>query len=178
MAGWHHWLNGCEFGWTPGDGDGQGVLACCDSWGLKESDMTEQLNWTELNWCIMPFHSLFLEDAVFFFATTFSVLKVPLGIHIYLYFFCTDDLDIFVEIHLAVYRRGSISGLCSVSLIYMAGFLFFCWTSQLARLQFPNQGSSQGPSHVSTKPWPLNCQGTPSTSVLSTNPFGFDGAAS
>ena len=49
MAWWHHWLNGCESEWTPGVGDGQGGLACCDSWGHKESDMTERLNWTELN---------------------------------------------------------------------------------------------------------------------------------
>ena len=49
MAGWHHWLDGCEFEWTPGVGDGHGGLACCDSWGRKESDMTEWLNWTELN---------------------------------------------------------------------------------------------------------------------------------
>ena len=48
MAGWHHWLDGREFEWTPGDGNGQGGLACCDSWGRKESDMTERLNWTEL----------------------------------------------------------------------------------------------------------------------------------
>ena len=48
MVGWHHWLNGHKFGWTPGVGDGQGGLACCDSWGCKESDTTEQLNWTEL----------------------------------------------------------------------------------------------------------------------------------
>ena len=48
MAGWHHWLNGREFEWTPGVGDGQGGLACCNSWGHKESDKTEQLNWTEL----------------------------------------------------------------------------------------------------------------------------------
>ena len=47
MAGWHHWLDGCKFEWTPGVGDGQGGLACCDSWGRKESDTTEQLNWTE-----------------------------------------------------------------------------------------------------------------------------------
>ena len=47
MAEWHHWLNGREFGWTPGVGDGQGGLACCDSWGCKESNTTEQLNWTE-----------------------------------------------------------------------------------------------------------------------------------
>ena len=43
MVGWHHWLNGHEFGWTPGVGDGQGGLACCSPWGHKESDMTEQL---------------------------------------------------------------------------------------------------------------------------------------
>ena len=49
MAGWHHWLNGRESEWTPGIGDGQGGLAFCDSWGRKESDMTERLNWTELN---------------------------------------------------------------------------------------------------------------------------------
>ena len=48
MAGWHHWLNGHEYEWTPGVGDGQGGLAYCDSWGHKESDMTERLNWTEM----------------------------------------------------------------------------------------------------------------------------------
>ena len=47
MAGWHHRLDGCEFEWTLGDGDGQGGLAYGDSWGRKESDMTEWLNWTE-----------------------------------------------------------------------------------------------------------------------------------
>ena len=41
MAGWHHRLDGHEFGGTPGVGDGQGGLACCDSQGHKESDMTE-----------------------------------------------------------------------------------------------------------------------------------------
>ena len=47
MVGWHHRLNGHEFGWTLGVGDGQGGLACCNSWGRKESDTTEQLNRTE-----------------------------------------------------------------------------------------------------------------------------------
>ena len=47
MAGWHHGLDGREFEWTAGVGDGQGSLACCDSWGCKESDMTEWLNWTK-----------------------------------------------------------------------------------------------------------------------------------
>ena len=47
MAEWHHWLSGHEFEWTPGVGDRQGGLACCNSWGRKESDTTEWLNWTE-----------------------------------------------------------------------------------------------------------------------------------
>ena len=53
MVGWHHRLNGHGFVWTPGvGGDGQGVLACCSSWDRKESDTTEQLNWTE-PWCLL-----------------------------------------------------------------------------------------------------------------------------
>ena len=44
MVGWNHLLDGHEFGWTPGVGDGQGGLECCDSWGCKESDTTERLN--------------------------------------------------------------------------------------------------------------------------------------
>ena len=47
MAGWHPRLDGCESEWTLAVGDGQGGLACCDSWGHKKSDMTDQLNWTE-----------------------------------------------------------------------------------------------------------------------------------
>ena len=49
MAGWHHWLNGRESEWSPGVGDGQRGLECCDSWGRKASDTTERLNWTELS---------------------------------------------------------------------------------------------------------------------------------
>ena len=51
MAGWHHWLDGRESEWTPEVGDAQGGLACCDSWGHKESDTIQGLSdWTELNW--------------------------------------------------------------------------------------------------------------------------------
>jgi len=76
MAGWHHQLDGREFEWIPRVGDGQVGLACCSSWGCKESEMTEQLNWTEL---IFPFlfcfSFLFLsqlfvtppQTAIFFF---------------------------------------------------------------------------------------------------------------
>ena len=51
MAGCRHWLDTHEFGSTPGVGDGQGGLKCCDSWGRKESDTTEWLNCTE--WCLL-----------------------------------------------------------------------------------------------------------------------------
>ena len=55
------WLNGREFEWTPGVGDGQGGLACCDSWGRKESDTTEGLNWTE--WCSsFPYFLQFMSE--------------------------------------------------------------------------------------------------------------------
>ena len=47
MVGWHHQLNGHGFGWTPGVGDGKGGLVCCGSWGHKESNTIERLNWTE-----------------------------------------------------------------------------------------------------------------------------------
>ena len=60
MIGWHHWLNGHGFGWTPGVGDGQGGLVCCGSWGHKELDMTEQLNWMDIvslkTWDILHYY--------------------------------------------------------------------------------------------------------------------------
>ena len=51
MVGWHHRHNGHGFGWTLGVGDGQGGLACCSSWGRKESNTNERMNWTE--WLMM-----------------------------------------------------------------------------------------------------------------------------
>ena len=54
MVGWHHKLDGHEFKQALGVGDRQGSLACCSPWGLKESDRTKRLNWTELNWTEEP----------------------------------------------------------------------------------------------------------------------------
>ena len=55
MVGWHHQLHEHEFGWTTGVSDGQGGLACCDSRGRKEMDMTERLNWTDICWILSPY---------------------------------------------------------------------------------------------------------------------------
>ena len=51
-VGWHHWLNEHVFEQVPGAGDGQGSLVYCSPWGCKESDMSERLNWTDLNWYV------------------------------------------------------------------------------------------------------------------------------
>ena len=60
MVGWHHWLSEHGFGWTPAVSDGQGGLAYCSSWGHKESDTTERLNWTVLK--LKPVDVTAMED--------------------------------------------------------------------------------------------------------------------
>ena len=66
MAVWHHWLNGHESGYTPGVGDGQGGLVCCDSWCRKTSGTSELLNWTKwmsyINLCPFLRGKLFLSE--------------------------------------------------------------------------------------------------------------------
>ena len=63
MVGWHHRLDGHEFEQAPGVGE-QGSLVCCSPWDHKESDMTERLNWTELNlWTAIREFSLSTEQA-------------------------------------------------------------------------------------------------------------------
>ena len=64
MAGQYHECNEHELRQTLGDGEGQGGLACCDSWGGKESDTTKRLNWTELNWRAVPAPELPLANTV------------------------------------------------------------------------------------------------------------------
>ena len=54
MVGWHHWLNGHEFGWTPGVGDGQEGLACHDPWGRSWTWLSD---WTELSWAYSSYNS-------------------------------------------------------------------------------------------------------------------------
>ena len=58
MAGWHHRCNEHELGQTPGDGEGQGGLACCNPWSHKELDMTGQLNSNSNKYCNLLYHLL------------------------------------------------------------------------------------------------------------------------
>ena len=64
MMGWHHQLNGHEFEWTLGVGDGLESLACCSLWGHKESDRTEWLNWTELMEVSIQFRCSIVSDSL------------------------------------------------------------------------------------------------------------------
>ena len=63
MAGWHHWLDGCEFEWTPGVDDWQWGLACCNSWGRRVGhNWATKLNWT-LKW--LPHSSFWMRLSYF-----------------------------------------------------------------------------------------------------------------
>ena len=71
MVGWHHPLDGHELEQTLGDSEGQGSLACCSPWALKESDMTEQLNNEHSTvpacyWVGQKVHSVFSVSSLFF----------------------------------------------------------------------------------------------------------------
>ena len=72
----HHWLNGRDFEWTPGVGDGQGSLACCDSLGGKESDMTERLNWTDAHCVSDAIHHLILCHPLLLLPSIFPSIRV------------------------------------------------------------------------------------------------------
>ena len=75
IVGRHNWFNGHGFGWTLGVGDRQGGLVCCGSWGRKELDMTEWLNWTE---CIFFNAFLSIHPTLFF----------PLCVHKFIFYTC------------------------------------------------------------------------------------------
>ena len=79
MAGWHHWLDGHESEWTPGAGDGQGGLVCCNSWGRKELNTTEWMNWTEL---IYPMIIQYLTYYVYSMTWETFICTMLFGLHL------------------------------------------------------------------------------------------------
>ena len=82
MVGWHHWLDGQEFEQAPGAGNGHRSLACCSPWGRKESDKTEGLNWTELNWCRESMRRcIFCSSEVKWHLTSSSLFSLMMSFH-------------------------------------------------------------------------------------------------
>ena len=81
MVGRHHWLSGREFEQALGVGDGQGNLTCCSPWGLKESYMTEQLKWTELN-KMMGLLSLHFSKVCSLFQSSLQGFKACSFLHV------------------------------------------------------------------------------------------------
>ena len=91
ICGWHHRLDGHGFVWTLGVGDGQGGLACCDSWGRKESE-TWLSDWTELNWTELTDVYVFLSHIyynkyIFIFIISNKKYILIYNTHIYLWAF-------------------------------------------------------------------------------------------
>ena len=83
MAGWHHWLDGRESGWTPGVGDGQGGLVCCDSWGCRVGhDWATELNWMFIESVMLSNHvilchlELAVQNWVFIFKTALTIHNI------------------------------------------------------------------------------------------------------
>ena len=101
MVAWHHWLNGHGFGWTPRVGDGQGGLACCDSWGRKESDMTEWLNWTE-DWNIVG-----LQYCVNFYCTAKCFSYTHTHTHTHTHTYTCFKIFFSIMIYLMILSAGT-----------------------------------------------------------------------
>ena len=121
MAGWHHQLEWCKFEWTLGVGDGQGGLVCCNSWGCKESDTSEQLNWTELKF-------LNKEQEYFFQQKLTTLIRVSLKPQYFL--LLPFLLVVFVHwVWVHVFRHTHVPliflSFCDPSVLILIPFLFF-----------------------------------------------------
>ena len=126
MAGWHHWLDRHDFEWTPGVGDGQGSLVCCDSLGRKESDTTERLDWTEL--ILSPWRS---ETSSF--GLLFSHTGILLFVAVHRIFLCVCCVCIFWSRQLLVDRKA-VDVLCvcilqPVTFWFSSSSQLFSWFS-------------------------------------------------
>ena len=102
MVGWHHQLNGRGCGWTPGVSDGQGGLTCCSSWGHKELDTTERLNWTEYSSVCVCVCVLHYRQILYHLSHQGSLICVY--IHTYYIFF----IDSSVYRHLICFHVSAI----------------------------------------------------------------------
>ena len=194
MAGWHHWLDGCESECTPGVGDGQGGLACClhNSWGCKESDTAEWLNWTELNWFWSIFVHWFLKCQcslchLLFDHFQFTLIHGPNISSSYAILFFTASDFTFTTRHMHNWAlfplrlslfipSGAISLLFSSSIVdtywpgefifqchYLSAFSYCSWSSQGKNAKLVCHFLLQWTTFcLNSPPWPI-CLGWPYT---------------
>ena len=143
MVGWHHWPDGCESEWTPGVGDGQGGLVCCDSRGHKELDTTERLNWSELN-LVMSMCRVFscvvgrgcllwsmnsLGKTLWTFALLYSVLQRQICLLLQVF------LDPYFCIPVPYNEKDIFFGSFSKRTLVLKGLVGLHWTIQLQLLR-------------------------------------------
>ena len=136
MAGWHHQLNGREFEWTPGVGDGQGGLACCDSWGRRVGHNWEtELNWTEH---VHPVRSwMFTRKFVSSFFSFFLLSTQMIACDTHLSASCFSRLIIHLAYHSTLgYKEHSYSFYICIlfhclHVLWFIELLFFLWAFEL-----------------------------------------------
>ena len=139
MDEWHHRLDGHESEWTPGVGDGQGGLACCDSWGRKESNTTERLNWTELsftnNSIAMLTDQLIMGDLIIIsinvsclhlFRSSFYIKDRYLLLNLFLSINCwIQFVNILLRIFSSIFIRDI--GISFFFVVVLGVFVLFCY---------------------------------------------------
>ena len=130
MVGWHHWLDGHGFGWTLGLGDGQGGLACCGSWGRKESDTTEWLNWTEaLFHSELWFYFTKCMKTFFLFLTNFPKSNSKWSVVCFCFLLQTNfeipqrALEYFKRFVLSPYKKENVTGVRLIWYVKLHGFV-------------------------------------------------------
>ena len=116
MAGWHHWLDGRESEWTPGVGDGQGGLACCDSW-----DTTERLNWTE--WLMM------------FYVSSWAISILLSEMHVYYLCILLSEMSVNVCCPFSNWTDTSLL------LLSIESYLYILYATTLLSMWFANISS-------------------------------------
>ena len=102
MVGWHYRLSGYEFEPTPGDGEGQGSLACCSPWGLEEWDMTERLNNKLREKDYYYFVHCFLS-VLYLYCSSFLLLLYSFAFHWLM--FCRDTIWLLFQFLLCIFYR-------------------------------------------------------------------------